>query len=448
MMTNRFYPKVLTLVLVLLFSACSSVKNDDRVTIQENVSLADEVQRGSDITIPRPNATPSTAKFAKTVGWNNDQKPGVIDGFEVTEFASDLINPRWLYILPNGDILVAEANTDGYSNMPDEMIEVFRKAALLGESANRISLFRDRDNDGVPEYRSTFVEGLHKPIGMLLLNGYFYVANTNAVLRWSYDSNATQLSGPGEKIIDLPEGGYNNHWTRNIIASPDGSKIYITCGSQTNVDVEGLDAQEPRRASIMRCNPDGSDFEIFATGLRNPLGMAFEPTTSVLWTTVNERDELGDDLVPDYMTRVRKGDFYGWPYAYWGPNRDPRHPEAPQDVIDRALKPDYALGAHTASLGLTFCTNLDWPQRFQNGAFVGQHGSWNRSTFSGYKVLFIPFQDGMPNGEAENFLTGFIADEENAEVFGRPVDVAFHPNGSLYVTDDAGNRLWRITQSQ
>ena len=428
----------LLIFIAVFFAEC---KNS---SIETNVDTLVEDYKAD---LPEPNATPSAVKFAKTIGWSEGRSPDAPEGFTVSKFADDLQNPRWLYILPNGDLLVAEASTEGFSNMTPELEKIFKAAALVGKSANRITLFRDFDNDGRPDQRHTFLEDLHKPIGMLLLNNYFYVANTNAVLRWPYKPGSTNLEGMGEKIIDLPEGGYNNHWTRNIVASPDGSKIYITCGSQTNVDVEKLDAQEPRRATIMRCNPDGTDFEIFATGLRNPLGMDFESETGTLWTTVNERDELGDDLVPDYVTRVRQGDFYGWPYAYWGQNRDPRHPEAPNDIIQSSLVPDLSLGAHTASLGLHFNKNTNWPDNYQGGAFIGQHGSWNRSKFSGYKVIYVPFEAGMPSGEIQDFLTGFIANEESAEVYGRPVHAVVHPNGSMYVTDDAGNTIWRVAKN-
>ncbi len=435
-LTNR-YIFISAAMVFLLFIACQGNQNNQEQLDSDQVDPAGEM-------LPEPNATPSVAKFAKTIGWPDGTLPQVTEGFSVTKFADGLQNPRWLYELPNGDLLVAEASTEGFSNMTPEMEKIFRQAALVGESANRITLLRDRDNDGTPEERHTFLENLNKPIGMLLLNSHFYVANTNGVYRWPYKEGSTTICLPGEKILDLPEGGYNNHWTRNIIADPASEKIYITCGSQTNADVEGLDAQQPRRATIMRCNPDGSDFEIFVTGIRNPLGMAFEPETEVLWTTVNERDELGDDLVPDYMTRVRKGDFYGWPYAYWGANRDPRHPDAPQEIIENSIVPDLSLGAHTASLGLEFCQNESWPAQYQGGAFIGQHGSWNRSVFSGYKVLFVPFEKGMPTGEKIDFLSGFIADEEKAEVYGRPVHAIVHSNGSMYVTDDAANTIWRV----
>lgn len=371
---------------------------------------------GTDVTLVDPFATPSVRNRSQVVGWPEGHTPLAPPGFRVSLFADKLDKPRWTYILPNGDVLVA--------------------LSLPG----RIVLLRDTNQDGWPEERTNFLTGQNRPFGMLLLGAYFYVGNTNAVVRFKYQRGDTELRGPGEEILDLPAGG---HWTRNLLASPDGSKIYVSVGSSSNVDESGADAKDPRRAAILQINPDGSDMQVFASGLRNPVGMAWNPVTNVLWTAVNERDRMGDTLVPDYITAVRYGVFYGWPYAYFGRHEDPRKKGERPDLVAKAVVPDYAVGAHTASLGLAFYTGSQFPRKYHNGAFIGQHGSWNRSRLVGYEVAFLPFEEGKPVGPLEDFLTGFI--KNATEVYGRPVGVTVMPDGSLLVADDGGGKLWRVS---
>jgi glucose/arabinose dehydrogenase len=399
---------------------------------------------GSTPKLVAPKSTPSAVNFPKVIGWAGDRQPSAPAGFTVTLFADSLQYPRWLHVLPNGDVLVAEARTQGSSRTPPELRKLLEQSGYYGPSANRISRLRDSDGDGRAETRETFLEELNQPFGSLALGSSFYVANTDALLRFPYDSAGAKVTGPGRKILDLPAGGYNNHWTRNVIANPDGSKLYVTVGSATNVDDERIDRRDERRAAILEVNPDGSGMRVFASGLRNPNGLAWEPESGALWTVVNERDELGDELVPDYLTSVREGAFYGWPYAYWGRNEDPRRKGERPDLVAKAVAPDFAVGAHTATLGLAFGDKLKFPEHYRTGAFIGQHGSWNRSYLSGYRVAFVPFEGGRPSGSMEEFLSGFIADSATAEVWGRPVSVAVARDGALLVADDAGNRIWRV----
>jgi glucose/arabinose dehydrogenase len=394
--------------------------------------------------LPPPFATPSAVNFPTLIGWPQGATPRAPSGFRVDLFASDLSSARWIYVLPNNDVLVAQANTEKISGVEPAVLEALKKAGSMGPSPNRITLLRDSDGDGRFETREVFLSGLNQPFGMLLLGDNFYVANTDSVMRYRYAKDARRITETGQKIADLPAGGYNNHWTRNIVASPKGDKLYISVGSQTNVDEEGLDANQPHRAAILESNPDGSGLRIFASGLRNPNGMDWAPGTTTLWTAVNERDGLGDDLVPDYITSVRDGAFYGWPYSYFGQHEDPRQKGKRPDLAAKAVVPDVPVGAHTASLGLAFYRGQSFPERFRGGAFIGQHGSWNRSTFSGYRVAFVPFINGRPSGPVEDFLTGFIASEERRQVFGRPVGVATLRDGTLLVADDASGRVWRV----
>ena len=391
--------------------------------------------------LPKTGAPPAT-NFATVIGWKPGETPRAAAGFAVSLFAGGLDNPRWLYVLPSGDVLVAESRTEKLGGeVPPAVLDGLKRAGVLGTSANRITLLRDADGDGRAEVRHMFAANLNLPFGMWLGGNHLYVANTDGVVRFRYQRGDQKVSGVAEEILDLPAGGYNNHWTRNIVGNADGSKIYVSVGSQTNVDEEKLDAKEPRRAAILEANADGSGMRVFATGLRNPNGMDWEPTTKALWTVVNERDMLGDDLVPDYLTHVREGAFYGWPYAYFGQHEDPRHKGARPDLVAKAVAPDYALGAHTASLGLHFYRGRAFPATWR-GAFIGQHGSWNRSSLAGYKVIHVPFRNGRPAGMPQDFLTGFIASPTS--VRGRPVGVAELPDGSLLVADDAGNSVWRV----
>ena len=339
--------------------------------------------------------------------------------------------PRQAYILPNGDILVVEATREwpGRADRPEK-------------SANRITLFRDSNQDGKPDVRETFLSGLNMPHGMAVIGNWFYVGNTDGLVRYPYKPGQTKIDGKPIKILDLPAGG---HYTRNLIADPAGKKLYIAVGSSSNVDEDRADAKDPRRAAILEINPDGSAMRVFAGGLRNPVGMDWEPSTKTLWTVVNERDLLGDDLVPDYLTSVKDGAFYGWPYSYFGQNEDPRKKGQRPDLVAKAIKPDYALGSHTAALGLAFYDAGTFPQRYRGGAFIGMHGSWNRSKMVGYRVAFIPFANGKPSGPMEDILTGFIASESKFEAYGRPVGVTVTPDGSVLVADDSGDKVWRVS---
>ncbi|HUQ90225.1 MAG TPA: sorbosone dehydrogenase family protein [Bryobacteraceae bacterium] len=397
-----------------------------------------------------PPTIAETINFSTAGKWGAGAMPAAAAGFKVQRFADNLVNPRWLYVLPSGDILVAEASTKPKppkTEKDKQKQALLRKAGNIAVNADRITLLRDGDKDGVAETRMVFRENLNQPFGMLLLRDQFYVANTDGVMMFPYKTGQTRLEGAGKKILDLPAGGYNNHWTRNLIANAAGSRIYVTVGSASNVGEHGM-PEEHRRANILEINPDGSGERIFASGLRNPNGMDWQPGTGVLWTAVNERDNLGEDLVPDYLTGVREGGFYGWPYSYFGKNIDSRVQEQRPDLVSKAIVPDFALGPHTASLGLTFYKGGAFPQRYHGGAFIAQHGSWNRAQFSGYKVVFVPFRNGRPATPVEDFLTGFLADPKNGRTNGRPVGVAVDTSGALLVADDTGNTVWRVSPSK
>jgi len=409
------------------------------------VSQANAQDYKDNVTLPKPYATKSVVNSSSVIGWKDGQKPTAPAGFTVTKFAGGLENPRWIYIADNGDIFIAESGTRiPKTKREDEKDAFFKSKAQNFGSANRITLFRDVSKDGVYESKHSYLSGLNQPFGMLILNNYFYVANTDEILRFPYNEKETENTSKFEKILDLPSGGYNNHWTRNIITNPEKTKIYVTVGSESNVAEHGIES-EFKRANILEINPDGSGERIYASGLRNPNGMDWAPGTKTLWTAVNERDELGNDLVPDYTTSVKDGGFYGWPYSYFGSNVDPRHKGERPDLVAKAIVPDVALGSHTASLGLTFYDAKSFPEKYRNGLFVGQHGSWNRAELSGYKVVFIPFKNGKPSGKPEDFLTGFIANAAKSQVYGRPVDVAVMPDGSLLVTDDAAKTIWQVS---
>ncbi|MBI2089448.1 MAG: sorbosone dehydrogenase family protein [Deltaproteobacteria bacterium] len=383
------------------------------------------------LVLPPPFATPSVRNTSKVIGWPKGRTPTAAPGFEVSLFAENLDSPRTVYVLPNDDVLVVESTRE-WPGRPDRP----------QKSANRITLFRDTNKDGKPDLREVFLTGLNMPDGMVLLGNWFYVGNTNGLVRYPYRAGQTRITDKGEKILDLPAGG---HHTRNVIADPSGRKLYIAVGSASNVDEENQWEKDQRRAGILEINPDGSGMRIFATGLRNPVGMDWEPKTNVLWTVVNERDLLGDDLVPDYLTSVRDGAFYGWPYSYFGQNEDPRKKGQRPDLVAKAIKPDYALGSHVAALGLAFYRGKSFPSRYQGGAFIGMRGSWNRSKMVGYKVAFIRFENGKPAGPIEDILTGFIANENSFEVYGRPVGVTVASDGSLLVADDSGHKVWRVS---
>ncbi|MBF6608521.1 MAG: sorbosone dehydrogenase family protein [Flavobacterium sp.] len=396
--------------------------------------------------LPPISASKSYSNYCKVIGWESGRTPKAPPGFTVTKYADGFENPRWMYVTPNGDVLVAQSN----SNYPlwkkiGAWIIGASKSKSFKDSADRITLLRDTNGDGTPDQRTVFLDKeLDQPFGMLVLDDWFYVANTNGLLRFPYRPGQLQITGAAEKVADLPAGKINQHWTRNIIANPDGTKIYVAVGSGSNYGEKGPDP-EFMKASILEVNPDGSALKVFAAGLRNPVGMDWNPVSGELWTAVNERDGLGNDLVPDYMTSVRKNGFYGWPYVYFGQNKDPRVDWTPLAQIEKTLIPDVDLGSHTASLGLTFYTSESFPEKYRNGAFVVQHGSWNRQVLSGYKVVFVPFANGRPAGEPEDFLTGFIVDLQNDEVYGRPVGAALLPDGSMLITDDVTNTIWRVS---
>jgi len=397
--------------------------------------------------LPEPFATKSVSNFSNVIGWLEGETPKAPDGFTVTKYADGFQNPRWMYVTPNGDVLVAESNSNyGILKQIGATIIGAGRSNNLKRSADRITLLRDTDKDGLPDVRETFLtknEGLDQPFGMLVIGDWLYVANTNAVLRFPYKPGQTKITEKGEKIADLPAGDVNQHWTRNMVANQDNSKIYIAVGSGDNIGEKGME-HEVMKANILVMDPDGSNLEVFASGLRNPVGMAWEPTTQTLWTTVNERDELGDNLVPDYLTSVKEGDYFGWPYSYWGNHFDPRVPIPPHIKLKMARMPEVDLGSHTASLGLVFYTADAFPAKYKNGAFVVQHGSWNRDILSGYRVVYVPFAEGKPAGKPEDFLTGFIVDPQNDKVRGRPVGAVVMPDGSLLVTDDTTHHIWRI----
>ncbi len=400
--------------------------------------------------LPPPNPTLiPTVNIAPAKGWPANGKPVAAPGMTVNAFAGGLDHPRWLYVLPNGDVLVAETNAPSRPKSEQGirgwiMKRVLNKSGAGVPSANRITLLRDADGDGVAEMRSVFIEGLNSPFGMALVGNDFYVANSDAVVRFPYTVSEIRIDRPGTKVLDLPAGPINHHWTKNLIASRDGARLYVTVGSNSNVAENGID-QEIGRAAIWEVDPKSGSYRIYASGLRNPNGLAWEPDNGALWTVVNERDELGSDLVPDYLTAVPDGSFFGWPYSYFGQHMDDRvQPQRP-DLVAKARVPDYALGTHTASLGLVFSKTNAWPAPFENGVFIGQHGSWNREPRSGYRVIFVPFRAGKPFGEPIDVLTGFVSADGDA--FGRPVGVAFDKQEALLVADDIGNIVWRVTSS-
>ena len=394
---------------------------------------------------PSPSLIP-VMQIAPGTGWPVGLSPSAAPGLRVTAFASQLDHPRFVYALPNGDVLVAETNApprpDDAKGIKGWFFKRFqKKAGGAVPSADRITLLRDADGDGMAELRSVFVSGLVSPFGMTLVDSTLYVANTDAVVRFTYRTGAVALVGAGTVVTALPAGSLNHHWTKTIVASPDGRTLYVSIGSNSNVGENGLDVERDR-AMIWAIDPRTGSHRVFATGLRNAAGLAIEPVTGTLWAAVNERDELGSDLVPDYMTSVREGAFYGWPYSYFGQHVDTRVKPQQPELVARAVVPDYALGAHTASIGLVPSTGVRMPNRFCTGMFVGQHGSWNRKPPAGYRVIFVPFADGKPAGPPVDVLTNFLS---NDAARGRPVGVAVDAAGGLLVADDVGNTIWRVS---
>ncbi|QNA97729.1 sorbosone dehydrogenase family protein [Massilia sp. Se16.2.3] len=399
--------------------------------------------------LPQPHKTLiPTVHIAPAKGWPAGAKPQAAAGLAVNALATGLDHPRWLYVLPNGDVLVAESNKP---KPPEEgkrnegirgwiMGKVMAKAGAGVPSADRITLLRDSDGDGVAETRGVFMKGLHSPFGMALVGDTLYVANADAIVRVPYKEGATEITDTPQQVAALPSG-INHHWTKNILASRDGSKLYATVGSNSNVGENGME-NEVNRAAILEVDVNSGATRLFASGLRNPNGLAWEPQTGVLWTVANERDEIGSDLVPDYLSSVKEGAFYGWPYSYYGQHVDERVKPPRPDLVAKATAPDYALGAHVAALGLSFASGAQLGPRFANGAFIGQHGSWNRKPLSGYNVVYVPFANGNPSDKPVEVLTGFVDAGGNA--LGRPVGVAIDKRGALLVADDVGNVVWRV----
>jgi len=425
------------LPLALLAMACSACAE------QATLSVPQGSGPNPQLPAPNPGLLP-TVNIAPAVGWPAGGKPTAAAGTQVSAFAEDLDHPRWLYVLPNGDVLVAESNApaanSGFNLKGWIAGKIMARAGAGVPSANRITLLRDSNKDGVVDLRTVFLHNLHSPFGMALVGNDFYVANADSLLHFPYSSGQTQITATPSVITELP-AGLNHHWTKNVIASADGQHLYVTVGSNSNVGENGMEMEEGR-AAIWQIERASGAKRLFATGLRNPNGLAWEPHSGALWTAVNERDELGSDLVPDYITRVEDGAFYGWPYSYYGQHVDVRVQPQNPELVAKARKPDYALGPHTASLGITFGQGSQLPG-LQEGLFVGQHGSWNRKPASGYKVIFVPFKNGQPDGLPVDVLSDFLNAEGQAQ--GRPVDVALDSQGALLVTDDVGNKVWRVS---
>ena len=428
-------------VIALALTACGEV-----ATLPVSAGI------GREPVLPPPKSTLiPTVNIAPAKGWPAGVIPKVAPGLRVAAFATGLDHPRWLYVLPNGDVLVAETNAppkpeDGKGIKGWVMGMVMKRAGAAVPSANRITLLRDTKGDGVADVRSVLLEGLNSPFGMALVGNELFIANADAVLRFPFTVGDQRITAPGVKVVDLPGGPINHHWTKNLIANTDGTKLYVTVGSNSNVAERGM-AAEFERAAIWEVDVKSGVHRIFASGLRNPNGLAWEPARGALWTVVNERDEIGSDLVPDYLTAVRDGGFYGWPYSYYGQHIDERVKPQRPELVAQAITPDYALGPHTASLGLAFSAGTTLPATFANGMFIGQHGSWNRRPHSGYKVIFVPFENAVPASAVPvDVLTGFLSDEGNA--FGRPVGVVLDKQGALLVADDVGNVIWRVTSKR
>jgi glucose/arabinose dehydrogenase len=422
---------------VLCLAGCDDHSGDPKAQIGPNPNLPDPTQ----YLIPPMH-------IARIVGWKKDETPTVAQGLKIQALATGLEHPRSLYVLPNGDVLVVESKSPGTQPVlrpKDIVMGWVEKLATSGGStgeSNRITLLRDSKGNGVPEVRSVFLDHLNSPFGVALVDNELYVANTDAIVRYPYVTGDTKITAPGTPFVPLPGGPIDHHWTKSLTASPDGSLLYVGVGSNSNITENGIEAEKNRAAILQVDRPTGR-WRIFASGLRNPNGLTFEPQTGALWAVINERDELGPDLVPDYLTSVKDGGFYGWPYSYYGQHVDPRvKPERP-DLVAKAIVPDYALSSHVAPLGLAFYTATNLPESYRGGAFVGEHGSWNRDVLNGYKVVFVPFKDGRPDGMAQDVVTGFLNSDNQAR--GRPVGLAIDKTGALLIADDVGNTVWRVT---
>ena len=434
---NRCRTGALCLVMLAGLAACG-----------DTAMLAPTADMGASPTLPPPKSRLiPTVNIAPATGWPEGAMPTAMAGLSVSALASGLDHPRWVYVLPNGDVLVAESNAppkpeDGKGIKGWVMKKVMARAGAGVPSANRITLLRDIDGDGKAETRTVFLENLNSPFGMALVGNDLYIANADALVKVPYQPGQTRISEAPVKVLDFPGGPINHHWTKNVMASPDGSKLYVTVGSNSNVAERGMEA-EAGRAAIWEVDPKTGRDRVFASGLRNPNGMGWAPETGALWTVVNERDEIGSDLVPDYLTSVKDGAFYGWPYSYYGQNVDVRVKPQRPDLVAKAIAPDYALGAHVAPLGMAFSEGKALPPSLASGVFVGEHGSWNRKPHSGYKVVFVPFAKGQPSGLPVDVLTGFLSPDGKA--YGRPVGVAMDKRGALLVADDVGNVVWRVS---
>ena len=420
----------------LIPAGCSSLS-------MERATVPVEQGYGAQPALPNPKPTLiPTLNVATAKRWGQGETPTAAPGLVVAEFAGGLDHPRWLHVLPNGDVLVAESNappkpTSGFSLRGLVQGAAMKRAGASTQSANRITLLRDTDRNGKADLRTTFLQGLNSPFGMTRIGNKLYVADTDAIIAFSYSSGQTQISAPGERIVDLPAGPINHHWTKDVIASPDGTRLYATVGSNSNVGENGMEA-EKNRAAILEVDLATRRTTVFASGLRNPNGLSWQPDSGQLWVAVNERDEIGSDLVPDYMTSVRRGGFYGWPYSYFGQHVDVRAQPQRPELVTKAIVPDYALGPPTASLGLTFNSASLFGPQYKGGAFVGQHGSWNRDPHSGYKVIFVAFQHGKPIGKPHDILTGFL--NQRGEALGRPVGVAIDKRGAFWLQMTSATR--------
>jgi glucose/arabinose dehydrogenase len=391
-----------------------------------------------------------TVGVAKAIGWAAGAAPKPAAGLAVNSFAEGLDHPRGLYVLPNGDVLVAESNSpprdskNGGDGITGKVMNLLMaRVGAGGASANRITLLRDTNGDGKADLKTVLISGLNSPQGIAYIDGQLYIGNTDALVRVPFTPGMTKITARPTVVVKLPGG--QNHWSRNLLAAPDGKSIYVAVGSATNIAEKGMELEQKRAAIWQVKLPSGED-RIYAYGLRNPNGLAFEPTTGDLWTTVNERDMLGSDLVPDYMTQVQFGGFYGWPYYYYGGFIDKRVPEPDEDMQSYVVHPDYALGPHVAALGMAFAKGAALGPSFASGAFIAEHGSWNRRPLSGYKLVYVPFAKGKPVGKPIDVLTGFLTPDEKAQ--GRPVSVALDSKGALLVTDDVGNRVWRVSAAK
>ena len=435
-MKSLFAPALLCALLALL-AGCNDGSGDPKAQIGANPVLPDIQQ----YLLPPMH-------IARIVGWKKDEAPDVAQGLQAKAFATGLQHPRSIYVLPDGDVLVVESKAPKAAAIkrPKEIVMDYIEswATSGGDTgpSNRITLLRDTNGDGVPDTQSVFLDHLNSPFGVALVGNDLYVANTDAIVKYPYAEGDTKITKPGTVLTPLPGGPIDHHWTKSLVASPDGSKLYVGVGSNSNITENGMEA-EHNRADILEVDRTSGRWRIFAGGLRNPNGLSFEPQTGALWTVVNERDELGPDLVPDYMTSVKDGAFYGWPYSYYGQHIDPRvRPQRP-DLVEKAIVPDYALSSHVAPLGLAFSNDSKLPDAYRSGAFVGEHGSWNRQVLNGYKVVYVPFTDGKPSGPAQDVVTGFLNNDNQAR--GRPVGVAIDKTGALLVADDSGNTVWRVS---